>query len=42
MTNAAGEKTDVLAVRVTIQRTNDPLHPDGLIITQLNAPKATS
>ncbi|OUI97434.1 hypothetical protein HK15_03360 [Acetobacter orientalis] len=41
-TNAAGEKTDVLAVRVTIQRTNDPLHPDGLIVTQLNAPKATS
>ncbi|MFT8828173.1 DotI/IcmL/TraM family protein [Acetobacter syzygii] len=38
--NASGEKTDVLSVKVTIERTNDPLHPDGLIITELNAPRA--
>lgn len=39
--NASGEKTDVLSVKVTIERTNDPLHPDGLIITELNAPRAS-
>lgn len=40
--NAAGEKTDVLSVKVTITRTNDPLHPDGLIISELNAPRAAN
>lgn len=40
--NAAGEKTDVLSVNVTITRTNDPLHPDGRIISELNAPRATN
>ncbi|MBO1326285.1 DotI/IcmL family type IV secretion protein [Acetobacter sp. TBRC 12305] len=38
-TNAGGAKTDVLEVRVTIRRTNDPLHPAGLVIAQLNAHK---
>lgn len=40
--NASGEKTDILSVKITISRTNDPLHPDGLIISELNAPRATN
>lgn len=38
--NAAGSMTDTLAVSMTIRRTNDPLHPDGLEIAELNAPRA--
>lgn len=38
--NPSDEKLDVLAVKVTIARTNDPLHPDGRVITELNAPLA--
>ena len=38
--NASGSTTNLLAVSVTVQRTNDPLHPDGLMITSLDAPRA--
>ncbi|MCE2576675.1 DotI/IcmL/TraM family protein [Komagataeibacter sp. FNDCR2] len=39
--NGSGSKTDLLAVNVIIRRTNDPLHPDGLVIAELNAPRAS-
>ena len=38
--NASGSTTNLLAVDVTIRRTNSPEHPDGLVITELNAPRA--
>lgn len=37
--NLSGEKTDAMSVIVVIERTNDPAHADGLVITQLNVPK---
>ena len=40
--NGSGSKTDQLSVDVVIRRTNDPLHPDGLVIAELNAPRASN
>lgn len=39
--NESGSKTDLLSVYVTIRRTNDPQHPDGLEISALSAPRAS-
>jgi len=39
--NASGSTTNLLSVDVTIRRTNEPSHPDGLMITELNAPRAS-
>lgn len=38
--NASGSTTNLLSISVTIRRTNDPLHPDGLMISSLDAPRA--
>ncbi|MBB2156635.1 DotI/IcmL/TraM family protein [Gluconacetobacter diazotrophicus] len=37
--NESGSRTDLLSVNVTIKRTNDPLHAEGLEITELNTPR---
>jgi intracellular multiplication protein IcmL len=39
--NESGSRTDLLTVTVTIRRTNDPNHADGLEITELNAPRTS-
>lgn len=38
--NESGTKNNLLQIHVTIRKTNDPEHPDGLEITELNAPLA--
>ena len=38
--NESGSKNNLLSIHVTIRKTNDPEHPDGLEITELNAPLA--
>lgn len=38
--NSSQEMNDLLDVIATIQRTNDPLHPDALEIVELNASRA--
>jgi len=38
--NESGSRNNLLSVHVTISKTNDPLHPDGLEITELSAPLA--
>jgi len=39
--NESGSKTDLLAVQVTVRRTNNPNHADGLEIVELNAPRTS-
>ena len=36
--NQQGDNKDTLDVTVIVRRTTNPLHPDGLVITALNAP----
>ncbi|MBB2199491.1 DotI/IcmL/TraM family protein [Gluconacetobacter sp. 1c LMG 22058] len=39
--NSSGSTTNLLSIDVSIRRTNAPEHPDGLVITELNAPRAS-